>query len=313
MNSWQQTRFRVAVVMSTWNGARYLDEQVRSILSQEDVDVHLIVRDDGSRDETKTLLTQWAKQDQRIRVYFGDNLGVVGSFFDVLTSAGDDYDYYAFADQDDIWLSTKLRAAIHKCRSAEADAEVPQMYYSRLTYTDERLNITGHSTIPAISGYRNALVQNQATGCTIVLNPAARKMVCNSLPEWALMHDWWCYLVVSAFGKVIYDSDSYILYRKHGNNVTPATPNFMMELYARTRRFFGENDIPEKVSDQARLFRNLYYDSLSEEHKKLLDGFLAVRKKNFPGRMLYALNMPVRRNTPFDNFIMRLLIIIGRF
>ncbi len=315
LNDGKTRRSSVAVLMSTYNGERFLLEQIESIVAQEDVDVTLFVRDDGSSDRTIELLNSIAAGSNRISFEFGDNLGVVASFLTLLQNAGPDFDFYAFSDQDDYWLPDKLHRAekmIVQKRRKSRD-QVPYMYYSRLDFVDEFLNPLGHSIIPTTSGFHNALVQNQATGCTVVLDQTARNLVCNNPPNWALMHDWWCYLTVSAFGEVIYDAESRIRYRKHGHNVTPATPNFVRELYARTRRFLGENDIPEKVTDQAREFDRRFGDALSNDKRAILKGFLEARGKGLPGRLRYSLTMPVRRNTPIDNFILRILIVIGRF
>lgn len=305
----------VAVLMSTYNGIKFLIEQIESIKAQEYVDVTLFIRDDGSTDETTEILKTISPGTGNIFVEYGKNVGVVNSFLKLLQCAGHDFNFYAFADQDDIWMPDKLHRAVDMMKQHQSESlnQKPFMYYSRLQFVDESLNILGHSILPSTSGFHNALVQNQATGCTVVLNQLARNLVCRNPPSWALMHDWWCYLVVSAFGVVIYDAESRILYRKHDSNVTPATPDFISELYARTRRFFGENDIPEKVTDQAREFARLFGKELSDDKQALLNGFLEARGKSLPGRLLYSLTMPVRRNTSIDNLIMRFLIVIGRF
>jgi len=301
----------IVVLMSAYNGARFIREQIESILRQEGVSVRLLVRDDGSSDATRQILGNLQKVYPEIELVFDTNVGVSASFFRLLEKSGTGYDFYAFADQDDVWKPDKL---IRACKMlGSVDSTAPKMYYSRLEFVDENLRRLGYSAIPSTRGFHNALVQNQATGCTIVLNRSARNLVCQHLPEWTLMHDWWCYLVISAFGEVVYDEYPGILYRKHGNNVTPATPNFAMELYARTRRFLGKGDIPEKVTDQARQFFSLYGDKLSAENRRLTQGFLKVREKGPIARLVYALNMPVQRNTPLDNLIMRILIIAGRF
>lgn len=300
----------IAVLMSTYNGSRFVIEQVESILEQENVRVSLIVRDDGSSDDTVGLLRPYAARGS-LTLWEESNLGVSGSFFRLLENSGDDFDFYAFADQDDVWKRDKLSRA---CAKLQHESSIkPAMYYSRLEFVNEQLAHLGYSIIPTTRGFHNALVQNQATGCTVVLNKAGRELICTHIPAWTLMHDWWCYLVVSAFGSVVYDEYPGIYYRKHGNNVTPATPNFLLELYARTRRFLGENDIPEKVTDQARLFYTAFGEQLKPEFRTLVEGLLSVRKQSFWGRLRYAATMPVKRNTPFDNLIMRVLIVIGRF
>ncbi|MEX0681344.1 MAG: glycosyltransferase family 2 protein [Balneolales bacterium] len=306
---------KIAVLMSTLNGIHYLNEQIDSILAQQDVQITIFIRDDGSKDGTLSLLENYATRFPQIKVDTGENIGVFASFMKLLKDAGTGFDMYAFCDQDDYWKPDKLFRAAKKIGLQQNNSlpTIPCMYYSRLEFTDERLRTIGYSTIPTTHGFNNALVQNQATGCTVVLNVAARNLICSKIPDWALMHDWWCYLVTSAFGHVCYDDNPGILYRKHKTNVTPATPNFLMELYARTLRFMGHNDIPEKVTDQARIFLQCFGEKLSGEKHAILKGFLNARDKALFGRIRYAVNMPVRRNTPLDNLIMRLLVILGRF
>jgi len=303
---------RVAILLSTYNGERWIDAQLESISRQTWPDIRLHIRDDGSTDGTPGRLRDFA-QTSRLSdaVVFGNNVGVFTCFMSLLADADETAAYFAFCDQDDVWMPDKCERAVKLLQSVEKD--IPAMVYTRLQYTDEDLRKTGMSPIPTQSGFHTALVQNQATGCTIVMNAAARKKILESVPEWALMHDWWCYLVVSAFGKVIYDPHPSILYRKHSSNVTPASPNWLWELYNRFKRFRGEGDITEKVTDQAREFQKRYGHQLIDQNKAILDGFLEARAKGVFGRLGYALRMPVRRNTPFDTLIMRVLIVMGRF
>jgi glycosyltransferase involved in cell wall biosynthesis len=301
----------IAVLLSSYNGEKFIEEQVQSILNQLNVHVHLLIRDDGSSDRTTIIINEFATQDSRISLIEGKNLGIVKSFFYLLEHVDNDFDYYALADQDDVWKPDKLERATKTLWSN--DPNLPAMYYSRLEFTDEQLNPIGFSIIPTNRGFQNALVQNQATGCTVVINKNAREIIVAKLPNWALMHDWWIYLVISATGSVIYDEYPGILYRKHGNNVTPATPWFAIELVARVKRYLGQGKITQKVTDQVREFNRLFQDILSEEQRKIINGFLAARGSGFLKRLEYIFDMPVQRNTNFDNFILRILILIGKF
>ena len=301
----------IAVLLSSYNGEKFIAEQIQSILNQLDVRVHLFIRDDGSSDRTVEIINQYAAQHSRISVSAGDNIGVVKSFFYLLEHVDESFDYYAFADQDDVWKSDKLKKATKIL--VDNDQNIPAMYYSRLEFTDEQLNPIGLSIIPTNRGFQNALVQNQATGCTVVINKIAREVLVSRLPNWALMHDWWIYLVISATGNVFFDEYPGILYRKHGNNVTPATPWFALELVARVKRYLGQGKITQKVTDQVREFNRLYHNILSEEQRNIINGFLAARGSGFFKRLAYIFTMPVQRNTTFDNFILRILILIGKF
>lgn len=301
----------VCVLLSTYNGQNYVAELIDSILNQHGVDVTIIIRDDGSNDDTESIIQKYALLHDRIKVYPGRNLGVVKSFFELMRLAPES-EFIAFADQDDLWKPTKLAASVKRLR--EIPPETPGMYYSRLEFVDEDLNHIGLSAIPTFSGFHNAVVQNQATGCTVVLNATAHKIIADKLPEWALMHDWWCYLVVSAFGITVYDTESHILYRKHGKNVTPATPFFALELLARVRRYLGDDRITEKVTDQVREFKRVYYDELGAFNRSIIDEFLEVRASSFFKRVHYVLlHQRVKRNTRLDNLILKVLIIAGRF
>ena len=301
----------IAVLLSSYNGEKYITEQIQSILSQQNVRVHLLIRDDGSSDRTIDIIKQIESQDPRISTITGKNLGVVKSFFYLLEHVDENFDYFAFADQDDVWKADKLERATIELGGY--DRKIPAMYYSRLQFTDEHLNPIGFSIIPSNRGFHNALVQNQATGCTVVINKIARELILTRLPDWALMHDWWIYLAVSATGNVYYDEYPGILYRKHGNNVTPATPWFAMELVARVKRFLGHGKITQKVTDQVREFYRVYQDELNDEQRNMIDGFLTARGSGFFKRFQYILSMPVKRNTKLDNFILRILILIGKF
>lgn len=303
---------KMTVLMSTYNGERWIDAQLESLERQTWPELRLLIRDDGSSDGTPGRLSAFASSSRlSCEVLLGKNRGVFESFMCLLAEAGNDSSYYAFADQDDLWLDDKCERAAFQL--GQIPDHIPAMVYTRLRYTDETLRETGMSPIPTQSGFHTALVQNQATGCTVVMNAAARRKVLESVPDWALMHDWWCYLVVSAFGQVIYDPHPSLLYRKHSHNVTPASPNWLAELWNRFRRFAGDGGIAKRVTDQAREFHTRYGSQLSDDNRALINGFIAARDKGILGRVRYAATMPVRRNTPFDTWIMRVLIVMGRF
>jgi glycosyltransferase involved in cell wall biosynthesis len=302
---------KVRVLLSTYNGEKFVEELIRSVLEQTGVEIEILIRDDGSSDNTIGILENLMSHNPEITLLQGQNIGVTSSFFELLKEPSE-AEFFAFADQDDVWKPAKLLNAIQKLRQLQISS--PMMYYSKLQFVDERLQHIGFSAEPTFSGYNNALVQNQATGCTIVLNSQAKELVVSKLPEWALMHDWWCYLVISAFGKVVYDTNSYILYRKHGKNVTPATPFFPLELLARIKRYLDDGKITKKVTDQVGEFKRLFYHDLSTEKKQLADEFLNVRNSNLVQRLVYILfKQKVKRNTRLDNLILKTLILFGKF
>ena len=208
------------ILLSTYNGARFLDVQIRSLLQQRGCDVSILVRDDGSTDGTLALLQQYAQLDPRISVIAGANVGVVQSFFQLLQQAPEGRDGYFFCDQDDYWHEDKVGAALEALSSCAGGG--PLLYCSRLRYVDERGQLLGLSPHSSCVGLPNALVENVAIGCTMALNGPARAAIQRALPTSAIMHDWWCYLVVSSIGEVIYDPTPRIDYRQHSSNTVGA-------------------------------------------------------------------------------------------
>lgn len=207
---------RVVVLMSTYQGERYVREQLLSILSQLPQDGQIIVRDDGSRDGT--IDTVAAVEDDRITLHHGTNIGFGPSFLTLLMLAPNDAAMVMFSDQDDVWLPGKIdRAWQHLCKfSAE-----PVLYASAQMLVDKHLRPL-HSTPrwPHPPSLANAITENIITGCTTAINrPAIDLLQRAGVPAGVRFHDWWLYLVLSAFGTVVYDDQPTLLYRQHGGNV----------------------------------------------------------------------------------------------
>ena len=211
---------RVLVLMSTYNGENYLVEQLESVLSQKDVDVHLLVRDDGSKDTTLNILEKY-ETNKRIDLIKGGNLGCANSFKFLLLEAYKhrfDYDYFAFADQDDVWFPDKLHAATLKLFAYSEDK--PIMYCSNLSVVDKDLNERGlyHPKVVQLS-VANSLIESIATGCTMVFNRKVLELFHDYTPHTIRLHDLWIYHMCMLLGDVCYDAEPHIYYRLHGNNV----------------------------------------------------------------------------------------------
>ena len=299
---------RVNVLLPIYNGARYLCEQLESIETQTLPVAQITVRDDGSTDGSDALVREWAKGRSNVRWLQGPRLGAVNSFFALLESCEDECEYFAFADQDDVWLPDKIERAV---ASLGGDGtEEPAMYCSRVEYVDESLRHIGYSRIPKKIDFTNALVENVATGCTVVLNRSARNLIRKQVPQKTLMHDWWCYLVVSAFGRVVFDERPGIKYRQHAGNVIGGTSS-RVELFRQgIGRFVGR---PPRVSlsDQAIEFSRCFGESLTQQKRAILDRFLTVRG-NLWARLYYNATMDVRRQSWIDTATLRTMILMGR-
>ena len=174
---------KVTVLLSTYNGEKYLAEQLESLAAQQGVEVELLVRDDGSNDGTASILNEW--QDKGLLSWYRTvNLGPGKSFMDLLQTAQSG-SYYAFCDQDDVWLSNKLQITMDKMKEVElANPGKPVIVHTDMNVVDEKLNVV-HDSFWRSSGLRPDILRtfpflcicNCVNGCTIVMNNAARELI----------------------------------------------------------------------------------------------------------------------------------------
>ena len=209
----------VAVLMSTYNGERFIREQIESILNQIDVDLNLFIRDDHSNDSTVDIIKEYEKKyPEKIFIKTGDNIGPGYSFMDLVQTIPDTFDFYAYSDQDDIWLKNKLICAVNKLQTSD----IPTLYCSNQTlYVNGQATGNRHTDIPNCS-LKATLCRNDFSGCTMVFNNSLekilRKIPFSTFPMRYRLHDTWTCLLAWLYGTVIYDENSYILYRIHENN-----------------------------------------------------------------------------------------------
>ena len=209
-------KYKVAVLLSAYNGEKYIKEQVDSILNQKDVDVNLIVRIDGSNDSTFDIL----KEYKNITILNESNVGLARSFMNLVKYANLDYDFYCFADQDDIWLENKIITGCNKI----GDNNKPILYSSNQTLVNQKAEfISTRYTKNVNVSYKQILCNNLISGCTMIWNNSLQKLLLKHMPSNELLdkriHDVWVGMVAACCGDISYDSNSYILYRQHENNV----------------------------------------------------------------------------------------------
>lgn len=258
------------VLLSSYNGGKFLKPQIDSVLNQQNVLIILTIRDDGSSDTLTREVLRSYEADPRVKIDWGSNIGVARSFFQLLKNS-EQADFYAFCDQDDVWFEDKLARAAAKLAEHPPG---PLLYCSRKIYTDTELNPIGTSSLcPKTVTVANAVVENIATGCTSVFNPQLRDLALKttSLND-IYMHDWWLCLLGSAFGSIIFDEKPSIYYRQHGSNQVGATPNYFIRLLQRIKRVLrgkSKNDI--SWLNQARAFKKQYGDLLTPKQIHFFD------------------------------------------
>lgn len=207
----------VLVLLSTYNGERFIREQLDSVIAQKGVTTHILIRDDGSKDSTIKILEEYSAHPN-ISFFCGENIGAVASFNELMMRPElERYDYVAFCDQDDVWDEDKLFIAVKTIGKRQ---DIPILYCSNLMITDEWLNPIGKMRRP-VKNYTNSmsLVQNIGTGCTQVFNRKAYEKYRLGVSSFMEMHDYWMTLLCIFLGMVIYDETPHIKYRQHNNNV----------------------------------------------------------------------------------------------
>ncbi|MGX7030431.1 glycosyltransferase family 2 protein [Vagococcus zengguangii] len=205
---------KVLVMMSTYNGEKYIQEQINSILQQNKVDITLLIRDDGSKDETISIINEFQKEYVNVLFLQGENLGPANSFIKLLNDASDDFDYYAFSDQDDVWKSDKISRAI-----SLLEKDIPSLYCSSVTIANDKLEPLYTTKITEFSA-TELMLRNNVQGCTMVMNGSMKKKINEYIPKYLEMHDSWILRVATFINaKIVFDEYSGIYYRQHENNV----------------------------------------------------------------------------------------------
>jgi len=288
----------VQILLATCNGAAYLPTQLDSILGQTYGDWLLLIRDDGSTDGTRAILADYrTKYPDKIVILpeDGKKLGACGSFAELMATA--DADYLLFCDQDDFWLPEKLACDLEKMAAMERQfgAALPLLVHSDLVVTDASLCIVQPSlwrfqhTQPEYSNCLNRLlVQNYATGCTIMINRAARDCAL-PVPAAAVMHDWWLTLVTAAFGQVGYLDKPLVFYRQHGLNDVGAQGFTVGDLCSRFRRRHEVRAVIRRLQCQAGAFLDVYRGRITPIQEEMLEVFANMEAFNGFLRRWYML------------------------
>lgn len=281
---------KVNILMATYNGEKFLAQQIESIQKQTFKEWNLLIRDDGSSDKTCNIIRNFTAKDSRIRFINENehhNLGVIKSFFTLVNY--EVADFYFFSDQDDVWLPEKLSVSLEAAKHKASD--VPLLVYTDLKVVNQELNILQDSMIRAQSHHANTtllpeLTENTVTGGTMMINHAlAEKWF---TPNDILMHDWFLALLAASLGEIIYLDLPTQLYRQHDNNV----------LGARTmdKRFKILREGPKSIftrywklihdsQKQASLIVDKYGDIMTANDLELIKCFIKIDKQPFMTRL----------------------------
>lgn len=270
----------ISVALAVYNGEEFLQAQLDSIKNQLVQPDELIIVDDNSTDNSAFVYNNFNTTVVK-KIYINDqNIGVIKSFKKAVSLCSGDY--IALCDQDDIWLSEKLQESI--ARIKKIDKEIPAVIFSDLSVMDKKGNILHNSfwkirsAIPSNFTLEDILYGNIITGCTAVINRAMAAEF-NKMPDEIMMHDHWLALIAYSFGKFDYIHKPMVLYRAHGESVTDKgkasyIQNFIKE-YTHRQSYLAQN------IEQAKAFKQLYQNNLSEQDAAIIQRFIDLEHKNF--------------------------------
>lgn len=296
---------RVEILLSTWNGERYVAELLTSLLHQ-DTDAHLAirVRDDGSSDRTVALVREFAEHDSRISLTEGPNVGVNESFHALMEQVSPTTDVVMFCDQDDVWCPDKVSAALRGLGSS-VHGEEPALYCSRSMVTDSELKHVGPTRDYDSTSFAQAMVMNIAPGHTMALNRALLGEVRDHFDsDRIIIFDHWTYLVAAGLGRVVFDHDWYTLYRNHGGNeigyeVRPA----------RLRAVRDENF--RNFTRQLEFFEEEFGNQLDDRRRDRLAGM--VHQGSWLNRARYLNRFGIAHGPLVATLASSILFLVGRY
>lgn len=282
-------------------GQGYLREQLDSIVRQTHHNWTIWVSDDGSSDDTHTILREYRAKlgESRLFIHSGPSDGFAANFLSLACNAGITADYYAFADQDDVWESDKLAHALHWLQTVPS--HLPALYCGRTRSVDANNQDIGFSplfTKPPC--FTNALVQSIAGGNTMMFNNAARRFLRKAGADVKVVsHDWWAYLIVSGCGgHVFYDPEPKVRYRQHDTNLIGAKRGWSAGMTRLRMLFHGRFQNWNSINLEA---LKTMREHLTPENKLALDEFSKARNSHFFARQAGILRSGIHRQTVLGN------------
>lgn len=278
----------VDIVMGTYNGEKYVEQQIESILANTYTDWKLWVCDDGSMDGTESIVRQY-EQKYPDKIFWRPNKENKGAAINFLDGARRVHgEYVMFCDQDDYWHVHKIERTLLAMKKAEEEygEDIPIAVYTDAQVVDEKLNILHHSfhknerLDPSKVSLNFMLMENKMMGCTMMINrELANKL--RVFPKKVRMHDWWAGLVAASLGKVIYLEEPTMLYRQHGKNVVGSSGFSFRTVKKKIATLKKQRQAIEETILQAGALYHLYKDEFSPWEKQCVAQFSSLLKDSW--------------------------------
>ena len=302
---------KVLVLMSTYNGAKYIEKQIRSILDQKsDYEIYLHIRDDGSADDTCRIIKELSSHyTGKITLEQAENIGSNGSFFELIKAA-DGFDYYAISDQDDVWMPNKVQTACN-CLSAESSS-IPILFASTSLMVDQNGNVFGETRKKEreFSIY-NTMIQNICPGHNQFFNNALLRLLKNvSEYQNIYVYDMWITNTAMLYGKILFSNSPLTYYRQHAENQMGSKSSKIGKLFTSYRRMLAGDG--EKTKTQMRYFIKINKEQMKTTGcLKEIEDFLNA--DTFGKRARYARKSRLYRQSAIETMAFKLAYISGRY
>lgn len=305
------TNQRVLVLMSSYNGEKYIEEQILSIMNQEsEYQIDLLIRDDGSTDNTCDIIIELQKVFYaRIKLIKGERLGYNASFFTLICQA-EGYLYYALSDQDDVWLPNKIQAACEKLRNENNDKPLLYASTSFLVGDDLKPYGTTRKQVRELTMY-NTIVQNICPGHTQVMNNALLALLKEDLDYSKIyVYDSWIANIANLYGKIVFDNQSYTYYRQHQANQLGSGSRRIQRIHIGKKRIAKGDG--KKYRQQIEYFTHInetmlicmnYFHELS----------LFIASESFVQRLKYIFQGKLHRQSKTETLAFYIAILCGMF
>ncbi len=291
---------QVNIILAAYNGQKYIEEQIQSILDNEYKNIRVWVFDDGSTDGTDEIIKRLEEDyPEKVRFYknpankgltrnFLESVLLVSKWVSIEEKHLDMNHYYMFSDQDDFWHKDKIKKTLYKVLSTEKKYgnQQPVAVFTDALVVDEHLEVINASFHKSNkldvtkTDLPHLLMENKLIGCTIMFNQELVEKLGPNIAEGIRYHDWWIALIAATFGHIAYLQDATLSYRQHGNNMV-GDQSFYKYVRNRLINLKDQNASIEKNYTQARLFYETYGNILHKNEKVIIKRFINIHTQNW--------------------------------
>ena len=301
----------IYILMTSYNGEKFIRQQLESIFSQTFKNWQLIISDDGSTDKTKEIILEYQKiWGGKIQLRNGPQKGFAENFLSLACDKNLVSDFYAFCDQDDVWLPQKLEVAIKQISNASLNNE-PYLYCGRTVYVDEQSIAIGQSILfKQPPSFDNALVQSIAGGNTMIFNRSSKLVIETVGMVPTPSHDWWLYLLISGVGgKVFYEPTAFVFYRQHRSSIVGENTSFLNK-FQRLLRLL--NGCFKKWTDSNIECLQMSENVLTHSAKESLNTLINIRQLSLLNKIINMKSFRYRRQSSFQNLILKIAFLMNK-